>query len=155
MRNATFIQSYVLARNRFHDHVNKLVTKHRKRRKNTDATLLVDVLIDSTNDEEEILHDAVTFPAAGSHTTGSCNVQFTSFMTNLSQRLRWYWIPPYYDKLSIEINIKIKYNFIKRSFPKTVSEQRSALGWRVHNECVSHEFEPHRGFLKSTFPKIL
>lgn len=121
MRNATFIQSYVLARNRFHDHVNKLVTKHRERRKNTDATLLVDVLIDSTNDEEEILHDAVTFTAAGSHTTGSCNVQFTSFMTNLSQRLRWYWIPPYYDKLSIEINKKIKYNFIKRSFPKTVS----------------------------------
>lgn len=65
------VKTFEDARNRFHDHVNKLVTKRREHRKKTDATLLVDVLIDSTNDEEEILHDAVTFTAAGSHTTGS------------------------------------------------------------------------------------
>lgn len=47
------------------------MTKRRKLRKNKDVTLLADVLIDSSNDEEKLLHDAVTFTAAGSHTTGS------------------------------------------------------------------------------------
>lgn len=64
-------QRFEDARNKFHDIVNKLVTKRRELRKNTDVTLLVDVLIDSTDDEEKILHDAVTFTVAGSHTTGN------------------------------------------------------------------------------------
>lgn len=64
-------QRFEDARNKFHDIVNKFVTKRRELRKNTDATLLVDVLIDSTDDEKKILHDAVTFTVAGSHTTGN------------------------------------------------------------------------------------
>lgn len=48
------------ARNKFHNIVNELVVKRRTLRKKTDVTLLVDVLIDHTDDEEKILHEAIT-----------------------------------------------------------------------------------------------
>lgn len=66
-------------RNKFHNIVNELVVKRRTLRKKTDVTLLVDVLIDHTDDEEKILHEAITFTAAGLHTTGNCNI-FPSFL---------------------------------------------------------------------------
>lgn len=62
------------ARNKFHNIVNELVVKRRTLRKKTDVTLLVDVLIDNIDDEEKILHDAISFTVAGLHTTGNCNI---------------------------------------------------------------------------------
>lgn len=64
-------QRFENARNKFHHIVNELVVKRRTLRKKTDVTLLVDVLIDNTDDEEKILHDAISFTVAGLHTTGN------------------------------------------------------------------------------------
>lgn len=48
-------------------------------RRQTLLFCMVDVLIDNTDDEEKILHDAISFPAAGLHTTENCNI-FLSFL---------------------------------------------------------------------------
>lgn len=53
----------------------KMVTNRRKLlQKDTEDRLFVDALLDSTEDEKVILHDAFTFIVGGFHTTGNCEL---------------------------------------------------------------------------------
>lgn len=56
---------------RFFALVKKMVTNRRKLRKSTDDLLFIDALLDSTEDEQTILHDACTFIVGGFTTVGN------------------------------------------------------------------------------------
>lgn len=64
----------LLAKRKLYALVDKVVSTRKQVRKDTDDALLVDVLIDSTDDKELIANDALSFVIGGFHTTGNSKI---------------------------------------------------------------------------------
>lgn len=65
------IKAFEDAKRKLYALVDKMLSNRKQLRKDTDDALLIDVLLDSTDDKELIANDALSFVIGGFHTTGN------------------------------------------------------------------------------------
>lgn len=65
---------FTLAKRKLYALVDKMLSNRKQLRKDTDDALLIDVLLDSTDDKELIANDALSFVIGGFHTTGNSKI---------------------------------------------------------------------------------
>uniref|UniRef100_K1QQY1 Cytochrome P450 20A1 n=1 Tax=Magallana gigas TaxID=29159 RepID=K1QQY1_MAGGI len=65
------IKAFEDAKRKLYALVDKVLSNRKQLRKDTDDALLIDVLLDSTDDKELIANDALSFVIGGFHTTGN------------------------------------------------------------------------------------
>lgn len=68
------IYFFISAKRKLYALVDKVLSNRKQLRKDTDDALLIDVLLDSTDDKELIANDALSFVIGGFHTTGNSKI---------------------------------------------------------------------------------
>ena len=68
----------------FKSEMKKIVTEHRARKDDGDYNLapFLDAIIDNLDDEDEVIHQAITFMIGGFHTTGTYMTWFLHFLSH-------------------------------------------------------------------------